>query len=80
MAAFLSVYSIMYNNYLFGSFREGIEENFDADFQVRHFTEQWFTGFDIKEFEELFSEKPVKRESCWELRRTCYIYAENGRL
>lgn len=61
MAAFLSVYSIMYNNYLLGNFRAGIEENFDADFQVRHFTEQWFTGFDIKEFEELFSEKPVEK-------------------
>ncbi len=61
MAAFLSVYSIMYNNYLEGNFREGIEENFDAGFQVRHFTEQGFTGFDIKEFEELFSEKPVQK-------------------
>lgn len=61
MVAFLSVYSIMYNNYLLGNFREGIEENFDTDFQVRHFTEQWFTGFDIKEFEELFSEKPVQK-------------------
>ena len=61
MAAFLSVYSILYNNYLLGDFREGIEENFDANFQVRHFTEQWFTGFDIKEFEELFLEKPVQK-------------------
>lgn len=61
MAAFLSVYSILYNNYLLKSFREGIEENFDADFQVRHFTEQWFTGFDIEEFEELFTDKPVQK-------------------
>lgn len=61
MAAFLSVYSIMYNNYLLGNFREGMEENFDGDFQVRHFKEQWFTAFDIKEFEELFSEKPVQK-------------------
>lgn len=61
MVAFLSVYAIMYNNYLWGNFREGIEENFDADFQVRHFKEQWFTGFDIKEFEELFLEKPVQK-------------------
>ena len=28
---------------------------------VRHFKEQWFTGFDIKEFEELFSEKSVQK-------------------
>jgi len=61
MVAFLSVYSILYNNYLLGNFREGIEENFDADFRVRHFTEQLFTGFDITEFEELFSEKPVQK-------------------
>ena len=61
MVAFLSVYSILYNNYLFGNFREGMEENFDTDFQVRHYTEQWFTGFDIEEFEELFSEKPVQK-------------------
>lgn len=61
MAAFLSVYSILYNNYLFGNFRAGMEENFDGDFRVRHFTEQWFTGFDIKEFEELFLEKPVEK-------------------
>lgn len=61
MTAFLSVYSIIYNNYLLGNFREGIEENFNADFQVRHFTDQWFTGFDIKEFEELFLEKPVRK-------------------
>ena len=61
MAAFLSVYSILYNIYLLGDFREGIEENFDANFQVRHFTEQWFTGFDIKEFEELYWEKHVQK-------------------
>lgn len=61
MAAFLSVYSIMYNNYLWGNFREGMEENFDADFQVRHFKEQWFTGFDFHEFEELFLEKPIEK-------------------
>ena len=61
MAAFISVYSILYNNYLFGNFRAGLEENFDADFRAKHFTEQGFTGFDIKEFEALFSEKPVRK-------------------
>lgn len=60
MVAFISVYSIIYNNYLFGNFREGMDENFDADFKVKHFKEQCFTGFDIKEFEKLFSEKPVQ--------------------
>lgn len=61
LAAFLSVHAIMYNNYLYGNFRAGMEENFDADFHVRHFAEQFFTGFDIEEFEELFSQKPVQK-------------------
>ena len=61
MVAFLSIYSIMYNNYLSGNFRAGLEENFDVGFRVKHFTEQGFTGFDIEEFEELFSEKPIQK-------------------
>lgn len=61
MAAFLSVYSILYNNYLSGNLRAGMEENFDADLRTRHFTEQLFTGFDITEFEELFLGKPVQK-------------------
>ena len=61
MAAFLSVYSILYDNYLLGNLREGIEENFNEEFRVRHFAEQWFTGFDIEEFEELFAKKPVQK-------------------
>lgn len=61
MAAFLSVYQIMYDNYLSGNFRAGLEENFDADYRVKHFKEQGFTGFDIAEFEALFSQKPVQK-------------------
>ena len=30
------------------------------DYQVRHFKEQLFTGYDVTEFEGLFREKPVK--------------------
>lgn len=59
MTAFISVYQIMYDNYLSGNFRAGLEENFDGDYRVKHFKEQGFTGFDISEFEALFSEKPV---------------------
>ncbi len=51
----------MYSNYLSGNFRAGIEENFDADFRVKHYKEQGFTGFDIQEFEALFSNKPVQK-------------------
>lgn len=61
MAAFISVYQIMYDNYLSGNFRAGLEENFDADYRVKHFKEQGFTGFDIAEFEALFSKKPVRK-------------------
>lgn len=61
MAAFLSVYQILLDNYLSGNLKAGLEENFDRDFQVRHFKEQVFTGFTIEEFEALFSEKPVRK-------------------
>ena len=61
MAAFLSVYAILYNNYLNGNFRAGLEENFDPTWRVRHFQEQMFTGFDIEEFEALFAQKPVNK-------------------
>lgn len=61
MTAFLSVYQLMYDNYFSGNFRDGLEENFDADYRVKHFQEQGFTGFDIEELEELFSKKPVQK-------------------
>jgi len=60
MFAFISVFAIMYANYFYGSWAEGQAENFTADFQVRHFKEQLFTGYDIAEFEELFHGKPVE--------------------
>ena len=58
--AFLSVYAIMYANYLFGNWAAGQEENFTADYQVRHFKEQLFTGYDVAEFESLFDGKPTQ--------------------
>ena len=58
--AFLSVYGIMYANYLRGNWAAGQEENFTADYRVRHFKEQLFTGYDVKEFESLFDGKPVQ--------------------
>ena len=58
--AFLSVYAIMYANYLSGNWAAGEEENFTEDHSVRHFEEQLFTGYDISEFEELFTEKAVE--------------------
>ena len=58
--AFISVFAIMYANYFYGNWAEGLEENFTADHQVKHFQEQLFTGYDITEFEELFQNKPVE--------------------
>ena len=57
--AFISVFAIMYANYFYGNWAEGQAENFTNDYQVRHFKEQLFTGYDVTEFEGLFHEKPV---------------------
>lgn len=60
LVAFLSVYAILFNNYLNGTLFAGIEENFTEDYKIKHFEEQLFTGYDIVEFEELFADKPVQ--------------------
>ena len=57
--AFISVFAIMYANYLYGNWAFGQEENFTKDYQVRHYKEQLFTGYDVTGFEQLFIEKPV---------------------
>ena len=58
--AFISVFAIMYANYFYGNWAEGQAENFTNDYQVRHFKEQLFTGYDVTEFEGLFHKKPVE--------------------
>ena len=58
--AFISVYAIMYANYLQGNWAAGQEENFTKDYRIRHFKEQLFTGYDVIEFEKLFETKPVE--------------------
>lgn len=57
--AFISVYGIMYANYMQGNWAAGEEENFTSDYKFRHFKEQLFTGYDIEEFENLFASKKV---------------------
>lgn len=57
--AFLSVYAILGNDYLQGDLQHGMQGNFTADYRVRHFPEQLFTGYDICEFEALFRQFPV---------------------
>ncbi len=59
--AFISVFGIMYANYFDGRWAFGQAENFTEDYQVRHFKEQLFTGYDVTEFEALFRNKPVDR-------------------
>ena len=59
LTAFLSVHAILWDNYLRGNLAEGLDENFDGAFRVRHFREQLFTAYDIPEFEALFDGLPV---------------------
>lgn len=58
--AFLSVYAIMGTNYLDGRLERGMGLNFTEDHQPLHFPEQLFTGYDIREFEDLFTDFPVE--------------------
>ncbi len=58
--AFISIFAIMYANYFYGNWAAGEEENFTADYKVRHFKEQLFTGYELEEFEGLFREKKVE--------------------
>ena len=63
MAAFLSVHAILYANYLQApphDFRAGLAENFDEGMKPRHFPEQAFTGFTLREMEDLFAGKPIE--------------------
>ena len=62
LTAFLSAHAIICTNYLYRGMPavHGLKENFDAEYRVLHFPEQVFTGFDICEFEDLFSEQPVE--------------------
>lgn len=61
LVAFLSVHAIICTNYLYDWVPTtlGLKENFDFDYKTKHFKEQLFTGFDICEFEGLFSDKAV---------------------
>ena len=59
IAAFLSVHAIMYNNYLNGMLAAGLEENFDGEWNARHFAEQLFTGYEVRDFEKLWDGQPT---------------------
>ena len=61
LAAFLSVYSIILNNYLLEPLAQGIAFNFDEQYKPRHFEKQLFTGYDISEFESLWDGQDVDR-------------------
>ena len=57
LVAFLSVYSILFNNYFNGNLLDGLDENFENDYKVKHYEEQLFTGYDIAEFHLATCEK-----------------------
>ena len=57
--AFISIFAIMYADYFNGNWAFGQKQNFTDDYQVKHFKEQLFTGYDVTEFEHLFDEKPA---------------------
>lgn len=59
--AFLSVHAIMLSNYFNSNFSEGLAENFDKKYNVLHFKEQLFTGYEIDGIEALFADKDVKK-------------------
>lgn len=60
--AFLSAHAIICTNYLYRGYSAvyGITENFDKDYNAKHFKEQLFTGYDIREFEDMFAGRPVE--------------------
>lgn len=62
LAAFLSAHAIICTNYLYlrHPTAYGLAENFDKDYNVKHFKEQLFTGYDIREFEDMFEGRPVE--------------------
>lgn len=59
--AFISVHAIMLANYFKNNFSEGLAENFDENYNVLHFKEQLFTGYDIEEIENLFMNKDISK-------------------
>ena len=57
----LAAHAIICTNYLYRDHPAvfGLRENFDGDYNVKHFKEQLFTGYDVCEFEALFAGKGV---------------------
>ena len=63
LIAYLSIYAIMYTNYLKNNFAEGFKENFTDDCDFKHFPEQLFTGFTMEEFEKLVGKTTMQIET-----------------
>lgn len=61
MFAYLPVDSFIFDCYMNGNLKAGLEENFDNNYKVKQYPEQVFTGFRIKDFENLFKNKHVKK-------------------
>ena len=62
LTAFLSAHAIICTNHLYDYMPTvyGLNENFDEQYNTKHFKEQLFTGFDICEFENLFKDRGVE--------------------
>lgn len=61
MFAYLPVASFIFGCYMNGNLKFGLEESFDEFYNVKHYPEQRFTGYEIKTFENLFKNKDVKK-------------------
>lgn len=59
--AFISVHAIMLANYFRNNFSDGLAENFDDAYNVLHFKEQLFTGYEVDCIEELYKDKQIKK-------------------
>lgn len=55
-AAYLSVYAIIFNNYLENTLPEGLAAYYADNGTISHRPDQLFTGYDMTEFEALFAD------------------------
>lgn len=61
MFAYIPVSSFIFGSYMNGNLKYGLSQNFDENFNVLHFPEQKFTGFDINEFELMLKNKNIEK-------------------
>lgn len=57
--AFISMYAIMYSDFIYSNWNDWFSLNVGKDGKFQHVKEQVFTGYDVSEFEDLFTDKKV---------------------